>query len=55
VQVWLLVVSDEIEVGFTDNNRPYTYANANQAAAMFHDNRRRVLVTKTIQIRNSVS
>jgi type IV pilus assembly protein PilW len=55
VQLWLLVVSDEIEVGFADTNRAYTYANASQTAAMFHDNRRRVLVTKTIQIRNSVS
>jgi type IV pilus assembly protein PilW len=55
VQLWLLVVSDEIEVGFADTNRAYTYANATQSAAMFHDNRRRVLVTKTIQIRNSVS
>jgi type IV pilus assembly protein PilW len=55
VQLWLLVVSDEIEVGFADTNRAYTYANASQSATMFHDNRRRVLVTKTIQIRNSVS
>jgi len=55
VQLWLLVVSDEREIGFADTNRAYTYANASQSAAMFHDNRRRVLVTKTIQIRNSVS
>ena len=55
VQLWLLVVSDEIEVGFADTNRAYTYANATQTAAVFHDNRRRVLMTKTIQIRNSVS
>jgi type IV pilus assembly protein PilW len=55
VQLWLLVVSDEIEVGFADTNRAYTYANASQTAAVFHDNRRRVLMTKTIQIRNSVS
>jgi hypothetical protein len=54
VQLWLLVVADEIEVGFTDT-RTYTYANATQTAAVFHDNRRRVLMTKTIQIRNSVS
>jgi type IV pilus assembly protein PilW len=55
VQLWLLVVADEIEVGFADTNRAYTYANATQTAAVFHDNRRRLLVTKTIQIRNSVS
>jgi len=55
VQLWLLVVSDEIEVGFADTNRAYTYANATQTAAVFHDNRRRVLVTKTIQIRNAVT
>jgi type IV pilus assembly protein PilW len=55
VQLWLLVVSDEIEVGFADTNRAYTYANASQTAAVFHDNRRRVLVTKTIQIRNAVT
>jgi type IV pilus assembly protein PilW len=54
VQLWLLVVSDEREIGFTDS-RVYTYANATQTAGVFHDNRRRVLMTKTIQIRNSVS
>jgi type IV pilus assembly protein PilW len=55
VQVWLLVVSDEREIGFTDSNRAYTYANASQTAAVFHDNRRRVLVSRTIQIRNAVT
>lgn len=55
VQLWLLVVSDEREIGFADTNRAYTYANASQTAAVFHDDRRRVLMTKTIQIRNSVS
>jgi type IV pilus assembly protein PilW len=55
VQLWLLVVSDEREVGFADTNRAYQYANANQNAAVFHDNRRRLLVSRTIQLRNSVS
>jgi len=54
VQLWLLVVSDEREIGFSDA-RPYRYANANQTNAVFHDNRRRVLVSRTIQIRNAVT
>lgn len=53
VQLWLLVVAEEREVGFKDTNRAYNYANANQTAAVFHDDRRRVVVTKTIQIRNA--
>jgi type IV pilus assembly protein PilW len=52
VQLWLLVVAEEREVGFTDD-RVYSYANASQTAAVFHDNRRRVLMTRTIQIRNA--
>lgn len=55
VQLWLLVVAEEGEVGFQDTNRPYTYANANQTAAVFHDNRRRVVMTRTIQIRNAAT
>jgi type IV pilus assembly protein PilW len=55
VQLWLLVVAEEREIGFRDTNRTYSYANANQAAAVFHDDRRRVLMTKTIQIRNAAT
>jgi type IV pilus assembly protein PilW len=54
VQLWLLVVAEEREIGFQDN-RAYAYANANQAGAVFHDDRRRVLMTKTIQIRNAAT
>jgi type IV pilus assembly protein PilW len=54
VQLWLLVVAEEREVGFTDDHT-YTYANASQTAAVFHDNRRRTLVTKTIQVRNAAT
>lgn len=54
VQLWLLVVAEEREVGFTDD-RTYAYANANQTAGVFHDDRRRVLVTRTIQIRNAAT
>jgi type IV pilus assembly protein PilW len=54
VQLWLLVVAEEREVGFQDDH-VYTYANASQAAAVFHDNRRRVLVSKTIQVRNAAT
>ena len=55
VQLWLLVVAEEREVGFKDTNRNYSYANANQTADVFHDDRRRVLVSKTIQIRNAAT
>jgi type IV pilus assembly protein PilW len=54
VQLWLLVVAEEREIGFTDDH-VYTYANANQTADVFHDDRRRVLVTKTIQVRNAAT
>jgi type IV pilus assembly protein PilW len=55
VQLWLLVVAEEREVGFRDTNREYKYANADQAGAEFHDDRRRVLLSKTIQIRNAAT
>ena len=55
VQLWLLVVAEDREVGFKDTNRDYSYANASQTADVFHDDRRRVLVTKTIQIRNAAT
>jgi type IV pilus assembly protein PilW len=54
VQLWLLVVSEEREIGFQDN-RPYQYANADQAGDEFHDDRRRVLLSKTIQVRNAAT
>ncbi|HKS55308.1 MAG TPA: PilW family protein [Steroidobacteraceae bacterium] len=54
VQLWLLVVAEEREIGFTDDH-VYTYANATQTADVFHDDRRRVLVTKTIQVRNAAT
>jgi len=49
-RVWLRVVAEDAEVGFTDNTN-YSYANTNPGAP--GDNRRRVLISKTIQIRNS--
>jgi type IV pilus assembly protein PilW len=54
VQLWLLVVAEEREIGFNDDH-VYTYANASQTAGVFHDDRRRVLVTKTIQVRNAAT
>lgn len=49
-RIWLLVRAEEFEVGYT-NNTTYQYANASYAA--FNDGFRRILVSKTIQIRNS--
>jgi type IV pilus assembly protein PilW len=49
-RIWLLIVADEREMGFADNTA-YAYANASYTA--FNDQRRRLLLTKTIQIRNS--
>lgn len=49
-RIWLRVVSEDREVGFTDTTN-YAYANATPGVP--GDNRRRVLVSKTIQIRNS--
>jgi type IV pilus assembly protein PilW len=49
-RIWLLIVAEEAEVGFT-NDTDFEYANADPG--VFGDNRRRVLVFKTIQIRNS--
>lgn len=48
-RLWLLIVADEIEIGYTDSNT-YTMGNATVTP---NDNRRRLLLTKTIQIRNS--
>lgn len=49
VRLWLRVVSDEREVGFV-NNTPFVYANQN--FGVLGDERRRVLLMKTIQLRN---
>jgi type IV pilus assembly protein PilW len=49
-RIWLMAVAPDIEVGFVDGTN-YAYANA--APGTFSDNRRRLLVSKTIQIRNS--
>lgn len=49
-RIWLLIVADDAEVGFT-NATDYSYANA--SPGVFDDSRRRILVSKTIQIRNS--
>ena len=55
VRIWILAVADEREVGFASNTQ-HVYANADYSATdAFNDNRRRVLVSKTIQVRNSRS
>jgi type IV pilus assembly protein PilW len=51
-RIWIRVVAEDHEVGYT-NPTTYTYANA--AAFAPADNRRRVLFSKTIRIRNSRS
>ncbi|HSL68700.1 MAG TPA: PilW family protein [Longimicrobiales bacterium] len=51
VRVWFLVRADQPEVGFTDN-RVYTYGNRVNYAP--NDGFRRVLFTRTIQVRNSL-
>lgn len=50
VRLWLRVIAEDREIGFV-NSAPFSYANANFGA--FNDDRRRVLITKTIQVRNS--
>lgn len=50
VRLWLLVRSENIEVGFTDG-RTYTLGNR---VYVPNDNFRRVLITRTIQLRNSL-
>jgi type IV pilus assembly protein PilW len=49
-RIWLLVVSEQPEVGFTDSR---TYKIGNHTLGPFNDGRRRLLISKTIQIRNS--
>jgi len=50
VRIWLLVIAEDIEVGFT-NDRDWEYANADHGPQ--NDPRRRMLISKTIQIRNA--
>jgi type IV pilus assembly protein PilW len=50
VRIWLLVIAEDIEVGFT-NERDWEYANADHGPQ--NDPRRRMLISKTIQIRNA--
>jgi type IV pilus assembly protein PilW len=50
VRIWLRVVAEEREIGFL-NDTTWNYANANYG--QFNDDRRRVLLSKTIQIRNA--
>lgn len=49
-RIWLLVVGDEREMGFRDDA---TYQYANESYSAFTDGRRRILLSKTIQIRNA--
>jgi type IV pilus assembly protein PilW len=49
-RIWLLIVADNLEVGFSD---PATYQYADVSYSAFTDHRRRILLSKTIQIRNS--
>jgi hypothetical protein len=51
VRVWFLVRSPDPEVGHTDN-RVYNYGNRVNYAP--NDGFRRVLFTRTIQVRNSL-
>jgi type IV pilus assembly protein PilW len=51
-RIWLLIRSGEDEQGYT-NSVNYQFGNANIAAA--NDKRRRILMSKTIQIRNAQS
>ena len=50
VRVWLRILGEEREIGFTDSQNR-SYANAN--FGVLGGDRRRVLVSKTIQLRNS--
>jgi hypothetical protein len=48
--VWLRVRADRAEQGFTDT-ATYTYADTN--VGPFNDNFRRIVVSKTIYLRNA--
>ena len=49
VRIWLMLRAEQLETGFTDN-KVYTYAGK---VVTPNDNFRRLLVTRTIQLRNS--
>lgn len=49
-RIWVMVTATDIEVGFQDGTT-YAYANVNRGT--YSDQRRRLVVAKTIQIRNS--
>lgn len=49
-RIWLRVIAEDREIGFK-NDTDWEYANADYG--VFNDDRRRVLISKTIQIRNS--
>jgi type IV pilus assembly protein PilW len=49
-RIWLLLVSDQREVGFVDDR---TYTLGSTVLGPFNDDRRRLVMSKTIQIRNS--
>lgn len=50
VRIWLRIIAEDREIGFK-NATDWNYADA--AYGAFNDDRRRVLISKTIQIRNS--
>lgn len=50
VRIWLRIVAEDRDVGFRDTT-PYQYANVNIVA--LNDDKHRLLLTKTIQVRNS--
>ena len=50
-RIWLMVTSETNEMGYTDS-ATYQYANVSHSA--FNDARRRIVVSKTIQIRNAL-
>lgn len=54
VRLWIRVRAETPEVGFTDN-RPYVYADVNFVPAGAQAGFRRLLVSRTIQIRNTVN
>ena len=49
-RIWIMVVAPDIEVGFTDD-RSYVFADRNYG--VLGGNRRRLVVSRTIQLRNS--
>ncbi|MGH8495818.1 MAG: PilW family protein, partial [Gammaproteobacteria bacterium] len=50
VRLWLRMRTENIEVGFVDDN---TYTYADQNVGPFNDNFRRLVVSKTVLLRNA--